>query len=128
MKKENLSIYDIINNAKDELERAREIIIMNDDTKAYAEDSMLLSDIESSLDRMEELENRIEFALIVAVYTGCENAGLDFEYDCDNSEWREKYIKAASQVELKYEDDCVSSEWAYNTASDIAKKLISDGD
>jgi hypothetical protein len=124
MTKENLTIYDIINNAKDELERAREIIIMNDDTKAYAEDSMLLSDIESSLERMEELENRIEFALILAVYAGCKNAEIDFEYGCDNSEWREKYITAASQVELEYEDDCVSSEWAYNTASDIVDEMF----
>lgn len=126
MKKENLTIYDIINNARDELERAREIIIMNDDTKAYAEDDMLLSDIESSLERMEELENKIEFALMLAVYAGCENATIDFEYDCDNSEWRRKYIKAASEIELEYDGNYVNSEWAYNTASDIAKKLIAE--
>ena len=119
-----LEIKDIINNAKDELERAYELLKYNED----AINSMLVSDIESSLERLEDINERIEFALILAVYAGSENAELDFEYDCDNSEWREEYLHKASQVELEYEDDCVSSEWAYNTASDIAKKLISDGD
>ena len=79
-----------------------------------------------ALEEMPELKERIEFALIIATYVGMENARIGFEYDCDNAEWREKYLKAASEVELEYEDGMVSSEWAYDMASYIAKKLIAD--
>lgn len=120
----NLLIKDIINNAKDELERAREILLSNDDAKEMAERSMLLSDIDSSLERMEELEARIEFALVLAVYAGYENAEHNFEYDCDNAKWREKYLKIASEIELEYENGYVDSDWAYNTADDLVKELF----
>lgn len=115
-----LMIHDIIDNMVDELERAREILQYNED----AENSMLLSDIELSLERASDLKERIEFALILAVYAGGENAQCDFEYECDNSEWRDKYLKAASQVELEYEYGVVSSEWAYNLASYLAREMI----
>lgn len=115
-----LMIHDIINNMIDELERAREILCDNED----AENSMLLSDIESSLERASDIKERIEFALIIATYVGMDNAKINFEYECDNAEWREKYLKAASEVELKYEDGVVSSEWAYNMASHMAREMI----
>ena len=115
-----LMIYDIINNMIDELDRAREILLYNED----AEKSMLLSDIEASIQRASDLKERIEFALIIATYVGMENAKIDFEYECDNAEWREKYLKAASEVELEYEDGAVSSEWAYDMASYMAREMI----
>ena len=115
-----LMITDIINNMIDELDRAREMLKGNED----AENSMLLSDIESSLERASDLKERIEFALILAVYAGAEDCKNGFVYECDNSEWREKYLKAASEVELEYEGGVVSSEWAYNMASYIVRKLI----
>ena len=119
-----LSILDIINNAKDELDRTREIILSNEETKEMAEMSMLISDIDSSLERLEEVKERIEFALILAVYAGNNNAELNFKHDCDNAEWREKYLQIASDIDLEYEGNYVNSEWAYNTASDLAKKLF----
>lgn len=121
----NLSIYDIINNAKDELERAREILLSNEETKEMAEMNMLLSDIDSSLERMEELEARIEFALVLAVYTGHANAEFDCKYDCDNAKWRNKYIQLASEVNFEYDEKgYICSDWGYNTASDLVDKLF----
>ena len=115
-----LEINDIINNMIDELDRARELLLHNED----AENSMLLSDIELSLERASDLKDRIEFALIIATYAGMENAQVDFEYECDNAEWRSKYLKAASDIEFEYEDGVISSEWAYDTACCIAREMI----
>lgn len=115
-----LSINDIIDNMVDELSRAREILLHNEE----AENSMLLADIESSLERSSDLKDRIEFALIVAAYAGMENAQADFEHECENAEWRSKYLQAASDVELEYEDGVVSSEWAYDTACSIARQMV----
>lgn len=53
-----------------------------------------------------------------------ENAKIGFEHDCDNSEWRNKYLEIASQIELEYEGNSISSEWAYNEVSNIAKDII----
>lgn len=117
-----LMIHDIISNMTDELGRAREILLHNE----CAENSMLLSDIESSLDRASTLKERIEFALIIAVYVGMENARNDFRFDCDNSEWRNMYLEEASKIELEYDNGEVSSEWAYDMASYIARKLIKE--
>jgi hypothetical protein len=117
-----LTIFDIIDNMRDELDRAREILLHNED----AENSMLLSDIESSIERASDLKERIEFALILAVYAGAEDAQTDFVYECDNSYWRDKYLSAASEVELEYEDGLVSSEWAYDTASDMVRSMIEE--
>ena len=115
-----LEINDIINNMIDELDRARELLLHNED----AENSMLLSDIELSLERATDLKDRIEFALIVATYAGMENAQVGFEHECDNAEWRSKYLKAASDIEFEYEDGVISSEWAYDTACQIARQMI----
>ena len=119
-----LSILDVINNAKDELDRAREIILSNEETKEVAEMSMLISDIDSSLERLEEVKERIQFALILAVYSGNNNSELNFKHNCDNAEWREKYLQIASNIDLEYEGNHVDSERAYNTASDLAKQLF----
>lgn len=50
-----MTTKDIINNAIDELQRALEIICSNDDTKQIATDSMLIQDIELSLDQLYDL-------------------------------------------------------------------------
>ena len=115
-----LTIYEIIDNMRDELDRARELLLYSE----WAQGSMLLSDIESSIERSSNLKERIEFALLLATYAGMEDAKADFEYECDSQEWRKQYVDAASQVELEYEDGLVSSEWAYNTASYLVKDMI----
>lgn len=117
-----LFINDIIDNMRDELDRTRELLLYNED----AEYSMLLSDIESSIERTEDLKERIEFALVLATYAGMENAKVDFEYECDSPEWRNKYLKAASEIDFEYEDGFISSEWMYNTASNIVKDMMSE--
>lgn len=120
MAKDVLTITDIINNAKDELERSLELLKDNED----AQMSMLVSDIESSLERMEDINDKIEFALILANYAGSEET-LGTILECtDNAEWRKKYIEAASEIELEYVNGYVNSEWAYNTASDIVNKMF----
>lgn len=115
----NLKINEIINNAIDELERARELLSNNE----IAEKSMLLSDIDSSLERMQNINERIEFALIISMYLGMINAQNDFIYDIDNSEWREKILYESIKIDLQYEDGYIDSEWAYEMADSIAKKL-----
>ena len=72
---------------------------------------------------------QIEFALILAVYAGMKNASLDYPYDCDNSGWRERYLKKARETIFEYDDDgCVNSEWAYNVASDIVDTLFKEAE
>lgn len=118
-----MGIFDVINNARDELSRAYELLKHNEE----AESSMLLQDIEYSLDRLSDIDKRIEFALILAVYTAYINAKNDYEHDCDNEDWRASYIKCASNVEFEYDEDgLVSSEWAYNKADEIAKALYAE--
>lgn len=85
---------------------------------------MLLSDIESSLQRLEDVNNRIEFALILAVCTAYENVYYGYEECCENTEWREKYLEVASQVGCVMDNEYINSEWAYDQAVSIAKQLI----
>ena len=121
MSKEILKITDIINNAKDELERSLELLKENE----YAQMSMLISDIESSLERMVDINERIEFALILSNYAGAaETLGTTLECT-DNEKWRHKFIEAASKIEFLHIDNGkISSEWAYNEASDIIDKML----
>ena len=116
---ERLNIKDIINNARDELERARELLRDNED----AINSTLINDIDTSLVRLQDVNERIDFALIIAVYTGMINAQNRYESECDNSNWRAAYLEEASKVELEYFNGYVDSEWAYETADAIAKEL-----
>lgn len=119
-----MNIYDIINNAKDELERAREIIMLNDETRENAERSMLISDIDSSLERMEDINDRIEFALLLANTTGYSECKHGLISDAtDESRWRKKYIEVASEIELEYEKGYVNSEWAYEKVAEIVKEF-----
>lgn len=118
----NLLIKDVINNAIDELSRSRDLLIENED--AYW--SFLVSDIDSSLERMTDINERIEFALLIAYHMGIINAEYDFTaYDCGSKEMRDEYLQAASDAELKYRDGVLDYEWAYGAAGGIAQKLYS---
>ena len=121
MAKDVLLITDIINNVRDELERSLELLKENED----AIGSMLVSDIEVSLERMENLNERIEFALILANYAGGHDA-LGKTAECtDNAKWRKKYIHAASEIEFVYDEKgYIDSDWAYNTAEDIISNMF----
>ena len=120
MSKEILKITDIINNAKDELERSLELLKDNED----AQMSMLVSDIESSLERMADINERIEFALVLANYAGIKEVKDNSEECTDSFEWRKKYIEIASEIEFKYWNGHICSDWAYNEASDIIDKML----
>lgn len=117
-----LSIKDIIGNAIDELSRSRNLLIHNGD--AY--ESWLIDDIDASLERMEDINDRIEFALLIAYHMGIMNAEYDYTaYDCGSKEMRDEYLQAASDTELKYRDGVLDYEWAYGAADGIAQKLYS---
>ena len=119
----HLNIKDVINNAQNELERAKELL-----NSEEARESMLLSDIESSLERMEDINERIEFALIMAVYIGQKNAVCKYEKGCDNAEWRNIILEYASQVEIQYEQGKPSSEWAYEKACELTENIFKEHD
>ena len=120
MKEGKLTITSLIDNALDELSRA-ETFLHNDEE---AQDNMLIDDINSSLDRMFDINRRIEFALIIAVYVGHLNAANDYKKDCDNASARELYIQEASNVDFEYDEDgFVDSEWVYNEADRIARTI-----
>ena len=117
-----LSIKDIIGNAIDELSRSRNLLIHNGD--AY--ESWLIDDIDASLERMEDINDRIEFALLIAYHMGIMNAEYDYTaYDCGSKEMRDEYLQAASDTELEYRDGVLDYEWAYGAADGIAQKLYS---
>ena len=121
-----LSIKDIIGNAIDELSRSLDLLMDNED--AYW--SCLTSDIDSSLERMADVNDRIEFALLIAYHMGCINSEYDFtsEYDCCSKETLDRYLQAASDVEIKYHNNVVDSEGAYEAAGAIAEKLFAELD
>ena len=117
-----LDIIDIINNVKDELSRTEDFL---DDCENPDEELSL--DIKLSIDRMSDIEDRIHYALILAVYAGYVNSKIDFEYDCDNGEWIKKFLDIASNTEFEYDEEgCVDSEWAYNSADEFISKLFEE--
>ena len=119
----NLLIKDVINNAIDELSRSRDLLIDNED--AYW--SFLVSDIDSSLERMTDINERIEFALLIAYHMGCTNSEYDFtsKHDCCSRKMLERYLQAASDTKLKYRDGVLDYEWAYGAAGGIAQNIYS---
>ena len=119
----NLTIFESIDNVYDELSRS--IDFLEPGNLQGADE--LHDDIDADIDRMSDIKERIEFALKIAVCAGHINAKKDFEFECDNSEWCEKYLEAASQVEFQYDDEgYVDSEWAYEEADRIAKSLFEE--
>lgn len=119
----NLKIFEIIDNVCGELSLSKYLLISDNFTGA----DVLFNDIDADLYRMLDIKKRIEFALKIAVCAGHINAKKDFEFECDNSEWCEKYLEAASQVELQYDDEGdVDSEWSYEEADRIAKSLFEE--
>ena len=71
--------------------------------------------------------DKLHFALIIAIYLGYVSALHGFEKDSDNEYARELIIKMADQTKLKYvyddADGYVDSEWAYDKADRIAKLI-----
>ena len=103
-----LTIKEIINNAKDELERAYELLKDNDD----AINSMLVSDIESSLERLEDITERIDFAMLMSAAVG------DVAIPTI-----EQIYKLEAKTELPYTEGLVDTETVYNTIEDIVTEF-----
>ena len=129
----NLTIFELIDNMIDELSRATDYLDPSNFTggdEEYYENSgigELNEDILRELGRINDIKERIEFALKIAVYAGYINAKKDFKFDCDNSEWCDKYLEAASQIEFQYDDDgYITSDWAYDAADKCAEVLFED--
>lgn len=106
-----LTIIDIINNLIDELSRARELLINNQE----AQESMLISDIDSELDRASDLCERIDFAMLMASEIG--DVAIPTIY---------KIYELESKTELPYENGFVDTETVYNTLGDITATLKSE--
>lgn len=124
-----LTIFEILDNIKDVLSRAEDLlaesmVIATDDIEQE-----LLLDVRANLDRMSDIKERIEFALILAVYAGEYNMMKDGDRNCDFSSWRESYLKSASDVEFVYnEDGKIASDEMFNMAEEIVLKLFIDKD
>ncbi len=120
---ERLNIFEIIDNMIDELNRTEDLLSHEDDETAYGElGKELLEDIRADIDRAKDIKERIEFALIIAVYAGERNkSGKDLDF----SSWRHKYIKSASDVEFSYnKDGKIESDVMFNIADEIVDELL----
>ena len=118
----NKSIYETINNAKEELARARNLLMNNEE----AEISTLLSDIDDSLKQMEELKDRIDFALILANNMGWKDCDYTIG-TTDNRDWLERYIEVASKIHLGYSEfGYMSLDWAFKEAADITNTWVKE--
>lgn len=107
---ERLTVKDIINNAKDELERAREML--QEYCVEEAENSMLISDIDSSLERMEDITERIDLAMLMAAQVGdVAIPTIDLIYEVE------------AGIELPYDGDYVDTETVYNMVDEWCKNI-----
>ena len=121
---EKLNILEIIDNMIDELSRAREIIglvveDLNDELKDFSgEDgdaNMLCSDIDTELERVYDLKERIDFAMLMSACVG--DVAIPTVYDIYELE---------AKTELPYNDaGLVDTEEVYNTIDDIVADLLS---
>lgn len=111
----NLKITEIINNAKDELERAREML--QEYCAEEAEYSMLLSDIDSSLERMEDIIERIDLAMLMAAQVG------DVAIPTI-----EQIYEVEAGIELPYYKGYVDTEVVYDMLGEWCKNIVTDDD
>ena len=108
---QKLTIKEIINNLIDELSRARELLADNQE----AQESMLISDIDSELDRVSDLDERIDFAMLMSSEIGDVSIPTI-----------DKIYELESKTELPYENGMVDTETVYNTLGDITATLKSE--
>lgn len=105
---ENLTIKEIISNMVDELSRARELLADNQE----AQESMLVSDIDNELDRVADLDERIDLAMLMSAKVG--DVAIPTVY---------KIYELESETEWPYENGTVDTEAVYNTLGDITAEL-----
>lgn len=105
---EKLTIKEIIHNLVDELSRARELL----ENSQEAQESMLISDIDSELDRVADLDERIDFAMLMSAHVNdVAIPTIDEIYELE------------SKTELPYENGIVDTEAVYNMLDDVTAAL-----
>lgn len=122
----NTNIFTIIDNMIDELERTENLLSYEDTEMTYGEVGVrLLKDIRTNLSKVRDIKERIEFAIIIAVYMGERNDnGEDFDF----SSWRKKIIEIASNIEFSYTNDGkIASDAMFNIADEMVTKLLKHG-
>lgn len=127
-----LTIKEIINNAIDEMQRARETIGYLHECigepigvgKAITDDEMLIDDMNSSIERLATIEDTILVALNLAVYAGnIEASGKGFinDFGADSLAHRSEYLAFAEQYDLPYQDDgLIATDCVYDDVSEYA--------
>lgn len=125
-----LTIKDIINNAIDEMQRAKETIkdlqlecrdhLGVDGTLTDTE--ILIEDMNYSIERLATIEDTILVALNAAVYAGnIEASGKGFvdDFGADSLSHRAEYLAFAEQYDLPYNDDgLIATDCVYNNVSE----------
>ena len=125
-----LTVKEIINNAIDELQRAREAIgYLHEcvgepigDGVAITDDEILIDDMKKSIERLATIENTILVALNAAVYAGnIEASGKGFvdDFGADSLSHRAEYLAFAEQYDLPYNNDgLIATDCVYGNVSE----------
>lgn len=125
-----LTIKEIIDNAIDEMHRARETIgYLHEclgepigDGRAITDDEMLIDDMNKSIERLATIENTILVALCAAVYAGnieADGKGFINDFGADSLSHRAEYLAFAEQYELPYNDDgLIATDCVYDDVSE----------
>ena len=126
-----LTVKEIISNAIDEMQIAREAIgylheclgELIGDGKAITDDEILIEDMNSSIERLATIENTIFVALNAAVYAGnIEASGKGFvdDFGADSLSHRAEYLAFAEQYDLPYNDNgLIATDCVYDDVSDF---------
>lgn len=127
-----LTIKEIINNAIDEMQRARETIQdLQEECQNHlgidgtlTDTEILIDDMDSSIERLATIEDTILVALNLAVYAGnIEASGKGFinDFGADSLAHRSEYLAFAEQYDLPYQDDgLIATDCVYDDVSKYA--------
>ena len=125
-----LTIKEIINNAIDEMQRAKESI---QDLQIECRDHLgidgtltdteiLINDMNNSIERLSTIENTILVALCAAVYAGnieASDKGFQHDFGADSLSHRAEYLAFAEQYDLPYDDDgLIATDCVYDNVSE----------
>lgn len=110
MAEKNLTVKDIINNAIDELQRAKDIISNGGERSLDSledHEAELFDDIDMSIERLSTIENTILVALVAAVYAGnleAEHEGFMVDF-AESLGHLQEYLAIAEQYDSTYTAD-----------------------
>ena len=125
-----LTIKDIINNAIDEMQRAREAIgylheclgELIGDGQPMTDDEILIDDMNKSIERLATIEDTILVALNAAVYAGnieSSEKGFINDFGADSLSHRAEYLAFAEQYDLPYDDEgLIATDCVYDDVSE----------